>query len=76
METISLVNSICQNIYSDSKLLEKIPLPTSTSKAPPLYSVAAIKNRRRFMEDRHVVVNNLNTIFGYNVSQHFCIPIC
>ncbi|XP_015110938.1 titin [Diachasma alloeum] len=55
------VNEICQR-YLENSRLALLPPPPSTPL--PLTTVYAIKNTRRKMEDRHVVLHDLNTIFN------------
>ncbi|XP_058800056.1 205 kDa microtubule-associated protein-like [Phymastichus coffea] len=57
----SKVNEICQR-YLDNSRLALLPPPPSIPL--PLVSSHAIKNRRRKMEDRSVVLHDLHTMFG------------
>ncbi|XP_018340900.1 PREDICTED: uncharacterized protein LOC108747727 [Trachymyrmex septentrionalis] len=53
------VNEICKR-YSDNSRLALLPPPSST----PQVTVGAIRNARRKMEDRHMILHDLNTIFN------------
>lgn len=57
------VNEICRR-YLDNSRLALLPPPSST----PQVAVGAIRNARRKMEDRHVVLHDLHTIFNIQVS--------
>ncbi|RLU22632.1 hypothetical protein DMN91_004910 [Ooceraea biroi] len=56
---INEVNEICRR-YLDNSRLALLPPPSST----PQVTAGAIKNARRKMEDRHVVLHDLHTIFN------------
>ncbi len=60
----SKVNEICQRFLDNSRLAL---LPPPPSIPLPLASSHAIKNRRRKMEDRSVVLHDLHTMFSINV---------
>lgn len=65
MQSVILqVNEICLR-YLDNSMLCSLPSP-----GPPynLVSYHAVRNSRRRMEDRHVIVHDLNTIFNKSVS--------
>ncbi|KAH0950289.1 hypothetical protein HN011_010658, partial [Eciton burchellii] len=53
------VNEICRR-YLDNSRLALLPPPSPT----PQVTLGAIKNARRKMEDRHVVLHDLHTIFN------------
>ncbi|XP_032686557.1 serine-rich adhesin for platelets-like [Odontomachus brunneus] len=53
------VNEICRR-YLDNSRLALLPPPSST----PQVAVGATRNARRKMEDRHVVLHDLHTIFN------------
>ncbi|XP_071557978.1 uncharacterized protein [Temnothorax nylanderi] len=53
------VNEICRR-YLDNSRLALLPPPSST----PQVTVGAIKNSRRKMEDRHMILHDLNTMFN------------
>ncbi|EFN67119.1 Protein phosphatase 1F [Camponotus floridanus] len=53
------VNEICRR-YLDNSRLALLPPPSST----PQVTVGATRNSRRKMEDRHVVLHDLHTIFN------------
>lgn len=62
---ISKINQICFR-YLDNSRLALLPPPPSTPL--PLTTCYAIKNTRRKMEDRSVVLYDLNTMFSIKVS--------
>lgn len=64
---IAKINAVCQRLLDNSQL-DMIPAPPPAQKAPPRYAVSAIKNYRRKMEDRHVVIDDFNGVFGIEVS--------
>jgi hypothetical protein len=58
----STVNEVCRRLKSEDK-------PTlKTSRMIP-HSVNAVKNGRRKMEDRHVVVHDVNVIYSGHANQ-------
>ncbi|CAO1316237.1 unnamed protein product [Diamesa serratosioi] len=65
------VNELVRELEDNAKLYE-VPLPPTSANAselskirqPPKFSTDAIKNARRTMEDRHVIVNDFNTLFN------------
>lgn len=64
MQTVmAKTNEICAR-YLDNSVLCSLPSP-----GPPNFkvSVYAARNSRKKMEDRHVVVHDLNTIFNIQV---------
>lgn len=68
LNVIEQVNNICQRLLDNSKL-DNIPPPPPPSKAPPQYVSAAVKNKRRSMEDRHIVIDDLNCVFGIDSTE-------
>jgi hypothetical protein len=56
------VNEVCLR-YGDNGKLATLPQP---SPGPPISS-CAIKNTRRRMEDRHVIIEDFHTVFGIQV---------
>lgn len=62
------VNEICRR-YLDNSRLALLPPPSST----PQVTVGAIRNARRKMEDRHMILHDLNTIFNISVKISFTI---
>lgn len=56
------INEICRR-YLDNSRLALLPPPSAT----PCVTVGAIKNVRRKMEDRHVVLQDLHTMFNIQV---------
>lgn len=61
------INEICHR-YLENSRLALLPPPPSTPF--PMTSVFAIKNNRRKMEDRHVVLHDLNTMFKIDVRKN------
>lgn len=72
---VGIVNSIILSLQDNSKLYE-VPLPPSSQhaleltklKEPPKISTDAIKNTRRTMEDRMMIIDDFNSYFNTNVS--------
>lgn len=64
--SISKVNDVCQSLLDNLQLDKLIPSPPIRS--PPLYSAKGIKNTRRHMEDRHIIIDDFNSIFNVKVS--------
>lgn len=56
------VNEVCSR-YRDNGKLATLPQP---SPGPPISS-CAIKNTRRRMEDRHVIIEDFHTVFDIQV---------
>lgn len=66
MQTVmNKLNEICLR-YLDNSQLDKLPAPGETSL--PEVSVCASRNYRRRMEDRHVIIHDLNTMFSIEVN--------
>lgn len=68
LKVVTQVNNICQRLLDNSKL-DNIPPPPPASKAPPRYAAGAVKNKRRAMEDRHIVIDDLNGVFGIDSTE-------
>lgn len=72
---VGIVNNIILGLQDNSKLYE-VPLPPSSQnateltklKAPMKVSSDAIKNTRRTMEDRMMIIDDFNAYFNINVS--------
>lgn len=72
---VGIVNKIILGLQDNSKLYE-VPLPPSSQhateltklKAPMKVSSDAIKNTRRTMEDRMMIIDDFNAYFNINVS--------
>lgn len=72
---VSIVNSIILDLQDNAKLYE-VPLPPTSPNAsdltklkePPKYCVDAIKNTRRTMEDKHMIIDDFNGFFNTQVS--------
>lgn len=56
-------NEVCLR-YLDNSMLCSLPAPSFTYN---VVTVAASRNKRRKMEDRHVVIHDLNTMFNVQV---------
>lgn len=75
---VSIVNSIIIDLQDNAKLYE-VPLPPTSPNAsdltklkePPKYCVDAIKNSRRTMEDKHMIIDDFNGFFNTQVSNGF-----
>lgn len=63
--SISKINDVCQSLLDNLELDKLIPSPPAQK--PPLYSAKGLKNTRRHMEDRHIVIDDFNAIFGIKV---------
>ncbi|XP_031630592.1 uncharacterized protein LOC116345413 [Contarinia nasturtii] len=60
--SISKINDVCQSLLDNLQLDKLIPSPPV--KRPALYSAKGIKNTRRHMEDRHIIIDDFNQVFG------------
>lgn len=65
---IANVNDMCQRLLDNAQLDTILPPPSHTKNTAPRFASYAIKNGRRKMEDRHVVIDDFNGIFGVGVS--------
>ena len=66
MQTVmAKTNEICLR-YLDNSMLCSLPSPGVPHN---VVSVCAAKNKRRRMEDRHVVIHDLNTMFNIQVNR-------
>lgn len=71
---VSIVNELILQLQDNAKLYD-VPLPPTSLnateltklKAPPKYSVDAIKNSRRTMEDKHMIIDDFNAFFNTQV---------
>jgi hypothetical protein len=71
---VSIVNNLIFDLQDNAKLYD-VPLPPISPhateltklKQPPKISVDAIKNTRRTMEDRHVIIDDFNGYFNTQV---------
>ncbi|XP_013146164.1 PREDICTED: protein phosphatase 1F-like [Papilio polytes] len=61
------VNEVCLR-YQDNSKLDSLPPPAPLPRESRTVA-AAIKNMRRTMEDRHVVIGNLEALFGIETSE-------
>uniref|UniRef100_A0A1L8DL25 Protein phosphatase 2c n=1 Tax=Nyssomyia neivai TaxID=330878 RepID=A0A1L8DL25_9DIPT len=59
----AMVDEVCLKALDNAEL-DLIMPRICLSKLPPKYEEYAVKNGRRIMEDRHVVVNDFNGLFG------------
>lgn len=69
--SISKINDVCQSLL-DNLQLDKL-IPSLPLKRPALYSAKGIKNTRRHMEDRHIIIDDFNSVFGIKVC--VCIDV-
>lgn len=60
---ISKILEVCKRL-KDEKSLASLPKPECSR----FVSMYAIKNHRRFMEDRYIGIDNLDTLFELKVS--------
>jgi hypothetical protein len=71
---VGMVNNLIRDLQDNANLYE-VPLPPSSPnsseitrlKAPPKCSVDAIKNGRRTMEDKHIIIDDFNAYFNTQV---------
>ncbi|XP_014240084.1 mucin-17-like isoform X2 [Cimex lectularius] len=61
--TIKKLVELCKG-YSDNAMLSMLPPPPLDRLYDPILSVCAIKNGRRKMEDRHVLIQDLHALFN------------
>ncbi|KPJ05090.1 Protein phosphatase 1E [Papilio xuthus] len=61
------VNEVCLR-YQDNSKLDSLPPPAPLDREARTVA-AATKNMRRTMEDRHVVIGNLEALFGIDTSE-------
>lgn len=62
--SILKTNELCKTLLDNLQLDTLIPSPPDESSWPLLYSAKAVKNSRRYMEDRHVIIDDFNGLFG------------
>jgi hypothetical protein len=75
---VGIVNTIILSLQDNSQLYE-VPLPPSSPnateitklKAPLKFSSDAIKNSRRTMQDRMMIIDDFNAYFNTTVSELF-----
>lgn len=70
MQTVvAKTNEVCLR-YMENSMLCSLPPP-----GPPynVTTLCAVKNGRRQMEDRHVIIHDLNTMFNIQVKYYFII---
>lgn len=65
---ISQVNDICERLLDNIQLETLVPPLPSPAELPPLYSAKGVKNTRRHMEDRHIILDDFNAVFGIEAS--------
>jgi hypothetical protein len=71
---VAAVNNFIFDLQDNAKLYE-VPLPPTSDyateitkiMAPPKVSVDAIKNTRRTMEDKHIIIDDFNGYFNVQV---------
>lgn len=74
---VGIVNTLILDLQDNANLYE-VPLPPSSPhateltklKQPPKYCVDAIKNTRRTMEDKHMIIDDFNAFFKTQVCDH------
>lgn len=66
--SISRTNEVCQSLLDNLQLDSLVPSPPSESEHPPPYTAKGVKNTRRQMEDRHIIIDDLNALFGLEAS--------
>lgn len=64
---ISQVNDVCEKLLDNIQLETLIPPFPSPAQRPPLYSAKGVKNTRRHMEDRHIILDDFNAVFDIKV---------
>lgn len=64
---ISQVNDICEKLLDNHQLETLVPPIPPPAQRPPPYSAKGVKNTRRHMEDRHIIVDDFNAVFGIKV---------
>lgn len=66
--SISQTNDVCKSLLDNLQLDSLIPSPPDESQKPPLYSAKGVKNTRRYMEDRHIIIDDFDSLFGLKAS--------
>lgn len=79
---ISKVNSVCSRLLDNAELMKLIPesVPTDQTDAGQSvsnkYAALGVKNSRRKMEDRHIVIQDFNELYPGKVnSSGLNIPV-
>lgn len=67
---LTLIDIVTRGLDSNISLYLK---KNVSSKKYPSIAVTAVKNKRKKMEDRHVVVNDFNYVFSLEVCRVFNI---
>lgn len=65
---ISQVNNLCEKLLDNIQLETLVPPQPPLALRPPLYSAKGVKNTRRHMEDRHIILDDFNAVFGIKAS--------
>ena len=65
---ISKINDVCQRLM-DNTQLNMIPPPSPEEKKIPRYAITSVKNTRKKMEDRTIIIDDLNGAFGKEVNE-------
>jgi len=71
---IAIINDLILELQDNAKLYD-VPLPPTSKYAselvklqqPPKYCIDAIKNSRRTMEDRHIIIDDFNSFYKVSV---------
>lgn len=64
----AMVDEVCLKALDNAALDLMMPR-INPSKLPPKYEAYAVKNGRRIMEDRHVVIDDFNGLFDVKVNE-------
>ncbi|XP_063700424.1 uncharacterized protein LOC134830776 [Culicoides brevitarsis] len=65
---ISELNEVCLELQDNEKLLQLLNTMPATT-AYPKFAVTAVKNTRKKMEDRHIVINDFNRLYSLDDKQ-------
>lgn len=70
---ISKVNSVCSRLLDNAELMKLMPENAFSSQQvvggyAPKYAALGLKNSRRKMEDRHVVIQDFNELYPGKVN--------
>lgn len=59
---------MCLELLENAKMMEFLSGVVSCEIKHPKVAVTAVKNTRKKMEDKHVVINDFNQLFSLSVS--------
>lgn len=75
---ISKVNAVCSRLLDNAELMKLMPEDCvdagSVVPALPKYSAMGVKNSRRKMEDRHVVIQDFHELYSGKVCACYKFP--